>query len=111
MSKHTNKHWLREKEFRSLKNERDSIYNSTGHDAFHRKYDRYSNSRLTETTERLSQKFYNEYHGWFHTAPWWYRNMLNRRQRAKSKIILYKLINISDDFVFDDNYKDGPWYW
>jgi len=103
MSKHTNKNWLREKEFISLKKERDSIYNSTRY--------KYSNSRLTETTERLSQKFYNEYHGWFHTAPWWYRNMLNRRQRAKSKIIIYKLINISDDFVFDDNYKDGPWYW
>ena len=30
---------------------------------------------------------------------------------GQKKIILYKLINISDDFVFDDNYKDGPWYW
>jgi hypothetical protein len=104
MSKHTNKHWLREKEFRSLKNERDSTPR-------YPKWSRPQSSRLCEINERLSQKFYNEYHGWFHTAPWWYRNMLNRRQRAKSKIILYKLINISDDFVFDDNYKDGPWYW
>ena len=103
MSKHTNKHWLREKEYISLNKEYDSTPRS--------RWSRPQNSRLCEINERLRQKFHNEYNGYFNSAPWWYRNMLNRRQRAKSKRVLHRIMKGDENYIFEDNYKDAPWYW
>lgn len=108
MSKHTNKHWLREKEYISLKKEHDYIYDSTPR---YPKWSRPQNSRLCEINERLRQKFHNEYNGYFNSAPWWYRNMLNRAQRAKSKQVLHRIMKGDENYIFEDNYKDAPWYW
>jgi len=104
MSKHTNKHWLREKEYISLKLEDAAIFSRSSRNYL-------TSTREEEINRKFLYKFYNEYYGWYSTAPKHYRKKLNRIQRAKSKVILYKLINISDNFVFEDNYKDGPWYW
>jgi cation transport regulator ChaB len=109
MSKHNNKHWLREKEYISLKKELEYLHDITP------RYPRWrqpQNSRLSEVKEKLSQKFYNEYNGYFNSAPWWYRNMLNRAQRAKSKQVLHKIIKGDDEnYIFEDIYKDAHWYW
>ena len=107
MSKHTNKHWLREKEYISLKKEFDRLYYSITRP----RWSRPQNSRLDEITEKINQKFYNEDNGRFNSAPWWYRNMLNRRQRAKSKRALHRIMKGDENYIFEDNYKDAPWYW
>ncbi len=102
MSKHTNKHWLREKEFRLLRREYDYLS----------RYCKYSqNSRLREVDEKLNQKFHNEHNGYFNSAPWWYRNMLNRSQRAKSKQVLHRTMRDDVIYIFEDNYKGSSWYW
>ena len=109
MSKHTNKHWLREKEYISLKIEHSIIWKEFSYSWKCRGYS--TDSRMGEIRIRL-KNFYNEERGQYRTAPHWYRNMLNRRQRAKSRIVLYKTIMIEDyDYVFQDNYRDAPWYW
>ena len=105
--KHLNKHWLREKEYISLKKELDELYYTIPMV----RWRRLPHARVCEINRKLDYKFYNEEHGWYHTAPKWYRKMKNRIQRAKSKNTLYKIINISDDYTFEDNYKDAPWYW
>mgnify|MGYP006890185154 CR=1 FL=1 len=103
--KHLNKHWLREKEYISLKKEIDLIYYETFRSS------RVKSTRASEIDRKLCFKFYNETHGMYHTAPKWYRKMKNRIQRAKSKQTLYKIINTGEDYAFEDNYKDCPWYW
>ena len=108
MSKHTNKHWLREKEYISLKKEYNRLYDSIPR---YPKWRSPQNSRLDEINEKLNQKFYNEYNGYFKSAPWWYRNMLNRIQRAKSKQVLHRIMKGDENYIFEDNYKDAPWYW
>lgn len=105
--KHLNKHWLREKEYISLKIEDDALYDSLPR----RRYRILPNTRVEEINRKLRYKFYNEEHGRYHTAPKWYRKMKNRIQRAKSKQTLYKIINTDNDYCFEDNYKDCPWYW
>ena len=108
MSKHTNKHWLREKEFISLKMEYDFLRNITVRSHRYRSLDdSVESTRIQEVIRSLNNKFHNEYNGG--KAPRWYRNMLNRKQRAKSKLILYKTINIEGDYIFDDNFKDAAW--
>ena len=110
MSKHTNKHWLREKEYTSLIKERDLIWDSLPR--YRRLYsNNRSNSRLVYINQRLEHKFFNEYCGKYHTAPWWYRNMLNRSQRAKSKKSLHRIMKGDEDVIFEDRYKDASWYW
>lgn len=98
MNKHHNKHWLREKEYRSLKN----IYYS----------DFYCTRTSTEAEieERLYSKFWNKFCGHYHTAPKHYRKTLNRTQRSKSKQTLIRELN-GYDVSYDDNYKDCSWYW
>ena len=60
MSKHTNKHWLREKEYISLIKERDLIWDSLPR--YRRLYsNNRSNSRLVYINQRLEHKFFNEY--------------------------------------------------
>jgi len=107
MSKHTNKHWLREKEYLSFKTEDSALYDSLPRC----RYRILPNTRVEEINRKFRYKFHNEEYGKYNTAPKWYRKMLNRIQRAKSKQTLYKVINIDDDFVFEDNYKDASWYW
>lgn len=102
MSKHTNKYWIREKEFISLKKERDILLWELR---------LYSSNRLKYIDKKLNHKFFNEYRGMYHTAPWYYRNMLNRRQRYKSKKVVHKILKGQEDVLFEDNYKDAPWYW
>ncbi len=98
MNKHHNKHWLREKEYRSLKN----LYYS----------DFYCTRTTTESEmeERLYSKFWNEFCGFFYTAPKHYRKTLNRIQRAKSKQTLIRELK-GYDVSYEDNYKDCNWYW
>ena len=105
--KHLNKHWLREKEYISLKKELDELYYTIPMV----RWRRLPNVRVSEINRRIDFKFYNEEHGMYHTAPKWYRKMKNRIQRAKSKQTLYRTINTGDDYSFEDNYKDCPWYW
>jgi hypothetical protein len=62
MSKHTNKHWLREKEYISLIKERDLIWDS---------------------------------------LPRYRRLYSNNRSNSR---LVYNVI-------FEDNYRDAPWYW
>ena len=109
MSKHTNKHWIREKEYISLINERGRIWDSTTTNKWSSRFT--TNSRLSYVERKLEHKFFNEYSGRYQTAPWWYRNMLNRRQRSKSKQVIHKILKGYDDYTFEDNYKDAPWYW
>jgi hypothetical protein len=107
MSKHLNKHWIREKEFISLNLELDFLYDSNiGPHGFRF---RVSNSRISEIDNKLIAKFYNEYHGRYRTPPKHYKRLLNKRLRAKSKMTLFKLINISDNYVFEDR-PDGSWW-
>ena len=105
--KHLNKHWLREKEYISLKKELDDIWETLPMVRWRRLPD----TRISEINRIINFNFYNEEHGRYHTAPKWYRKMKNRIQRAKSKQTLYKIMNIDGDFSFEDNYKDCPWYW
>jgi hypothetical protein len=98
MSKHNNKHWLREKEYRSLKNSYYSDFYCTG------------SSTEAEIEERLYSKFWNEMCGFYHTAPKHYRKTLNKIQRAKSKKTLIRELN-GYDVSYEDNYKDCSWYW
>jgi len=106
MSKHTNKHWLREKEFISLKRELDELWDTIPVV----RWRRIPHTRVHEINARLRHKFYNEYHGWCHTAPKHYRKTLNRIQRAKSKQVLYKVLN-GKEVSFEDCYKGCNWYW
>lgn len=103
MSKHTNKYWLREKEFISLEMEYDFLYSIS------RNRMTFQESRFSEISRKLNHKFHIEYNG--RSAPKWYRNMLNRKQRSKSKSTLSKLPMIDYDYIFEDNFKDSSWYW
>jgi len=107
MSKHNNKYWLREKQYRSLLKERESIWDETTW-----RYGlRSQHKRLQEIYEILKQRFYDEEYGWYQTAPKHYRKTLNRIQRAKQKQVMHKIISGEENFVFEDSYKDAPWYW
>lgn len=106
MSKHSNKHWIREKEFISLKMEEELLWDTLPRSRWRILPD----SRFKEVNRKLLYKFYNEMYGKFHTAPKWYRKMKNKIQRAKSKQTLYRLLN-DRDVSFEDNYRDAPWYW
>jgi hypothetical protein len=97
--KHNNKHWLREKEYYSLKKSYYSDFYCSG------------TSIEYEIEKRLYSKFWNQMFGLYHTAPKHYRKSLNRVQRAKSKQVLHKIIKGYDSYIFEDNYKDAPWYW
>jgi hypothetical protein len=108
MSKHTNKHWLREKEFISLEMEYDYLCNSLPRA---RRWGRsLPNTRLEEIDRKLLYKFYNEHHGHWNTAPKHYRKMLNKIQRAKAKQILHKILDGKEP-CFEDNYRGCNWYW
>lgn len=98
MRKHQNKHWLREKEYRLLKN----LYYS----------DFYCSRTSTEAEmeEILNSKFWNEFCGFYKTAPKHYRKRLNRIQRAKSKQKLFRELK-GYEVSYEDNYKDCSWYW
>jgi len=106
MSKHTNKHWLREKEYISILQEEDFLYSTLSRYRFRV----VPNKRLSEINYKLNHKFFNEYRGKYRTAPKWYRKMLNRTQRAKSKQTLYRDLQ-GYDVSYEDNYKDCAWYW
>jgi hypothetical protein len=107
MSKHTNKHWLREKEFISLKTEHSDLWVSLPRV----RWRLMPNTRMEEIDRKLLYKFYNEYHGHWNTAPKHYRKSLNRIQRAKAKQVLHRLLKGDDDFIFEDNYRGCNWYW
>lgn len=98
MSRHGNKHWLREKEYYVLKKIYYSIYFSD------------KTSISSDIDRRLNSKFWNEFCGFFNTAPKKYRKHLNRRQRAKAKNALHSLMK-GKEISFEDNYKDCNWYW
>lgn len=98
MGKHGNKYWLREKEYRMLKS------------AYYDLYYLSSSPAESEIGRRLHFRFYDEFCGFFNTAPKRYRKMLNRRQRARSRQSLRRLVE-GKDAIFEDNYKDCSWYW
>jgi hypothetical protein len=98
MNKHHNKHWLREKEYRSLKNLYYSDFYCT------------RTSTEAEMEERLYSKFWSEFCRFFYGTPKNYRKALNRIQRAKSKQTLIKELKGYDE-SYEDNYKDGDNYW
>jgi len=98
MSRHGNKYWIREKEYYTLK----KIYYDL--------YYPYSSTAESEIDRRLHSKFWNEFCGFFNTAPKRYRKLLNRRQRAKARIALHNLMK-GKEISFEDNYKDCNWYW
>jgi len=98
MNKHHNKHWLREKEYRSLKNMYFSDFSSS------------KSSAEAEIEELLYSKFWNEFCGFFYSAPKHYRKTLNRIQRARSKQTLIKELK-GHDVSYADVYKDSSWYW
>ena len=79
MSKHTNKHWLREKEYTSLQREENFLYSTL---SIYR-WRVVSNKRLSEIDYKLNHTFFNEYRGKYRNAPKWYRKMLNRTKRSK----------------------------
>jgi len=106
MSKHTNKHWLREKEYISLVREEHHLYSTL----CRYRWRITPNQRLAEVDEKLKQKFFNESRGKYRTAPKWYRKVLNRSQRAKSKQTLYRELQ-GYDVSYEDNYKNCAWYW
>jgi len=108
MSKHTNKHWLREKEYNSLKTEYNCLYDMVPR----YRWRLLPNTRVEEVNRKFLYKFYSEEYGVRGSAPKWFRKMLNKTQRAKSKQTLYKITHIEGDFVFEDNYKNAAWlYW
>lgn len=107
MSKHANKHWLREKEFISLKIEHDYLYDTTPRTHYWR---RIQTTRLEEINRKFLYKFYNEYRGKWNTAPKHYRKSLNKIQRAKSKQVLRKVLSGKEP-CFEDNYRGCNWYW
>lgn len=112
MSKHTNKHWLREKEFISLETEYSNLWDTLQRSAFPRRWGRIMpNTRVEEINRKFRYKFYDEYYGHWHTAPKHYRKTLNRIQRARAKQTLYKMLNGDENVNFEDNYKDCNWYW
>lgn len=98
MSRHGNKHWIREKEYYSLKR----IYYDL--------YYPYSSTAESEIGRRLHYKFYDEFCGFFNTAPKRYRKALNRIQRAKAKQALFRELD-GHEVCYEDNYKDCAWYW
>lgn len=106
MSRHTNKHWLREKEYISLNKELDHLYETTPR--YRRRI--LTSTRMAEINGKLDHKFFNEYRVKYKTSPKWYRKMLNRSQRAKSKQSLHKTLK-GHDVCFEDNYKGCSWYW
>lgn len=106
MSKHSNKYWLKEKEYISLKIESDSLWNER---CYYRNY--VKSVREEEICRKFLYKFFEMEHHYLKTAPKWYRKHLNQIQRTKQKRVIYKIVNGKYDYVFEDNYKDAPWYW
>ena len=98
MKRYNNKHWLKEKEYYSLKLLYYDFYYLTG------------SSIESELKRRLYSTYYNKYLGFYNTAPKHYRKTLNRIQRAKSKQTLIRELN-GYDVSYEDNYKDCSWYW
>ena len=98
MKRYNNKHWLKEKEYYSLKLLYYDFYYLTG------------SSIESELKRRLYSTYYNKYLGFYNTAPKHYRKFLNRRQRFKSKSALRAILN-GENIEFDDNYKDCNWFW
>lgn len=111
MSRHTNKYWVREKEFISLKNEQSHLWITLPKAAINRIFGRpMPSTRLKEVERKLRNKFYDEYHGRWHTSPRCHRKMLNKIQRAKSKQTIHKILR-GDSVVFSDGYRGCNWYW
>lgn len=108
MSKHANKHWLREKEFISLKMEYEYLYDTVPRTR--RWGGPIGTTRMEEINRKFLYKFYNEYHGKWNTAPRHYRKSLNKIQRAKAKQILHKILD-GKEYCFEDNYRGCSWYW
>lgn len=109
MSKHTNKHWLREKEYYSLKIEYDQIWKNL---ITIRWRPIMTSSRYEEIRRKFYYKFYNEFYGYGQSAPKHYRKYLNKQQRAKSKRNLYNIVYKDKEICFEDNYKNAAYnYW
>lgn len=102
MKRHDNKHWKREKYYISLLTELDRLHDLCGWLS--------SNSEIDRVKRKLKYEFYGLYYGWTSTAPKKYRNQLNRCRRKKSKNTLKRELQ-GYQVSYDDNYKDGPWYW
>ena len=108
MSKHLNKEWLKEKEYRSLREESSYLYDILPRYSTYRMV---PNSRTVEVQNKIRNKFYNRDRVG-NTPPKWYRKMLNSKQKTKSKRELYNTINNSKDFLSEDNYRGAHWsYW
>ena len=63
--------------------------------------------------DKLRDHKFDKLKGWgnYWTAPRWYRNHRNRTRRYQHKRELQKFVMSDKDPNFDDNYKDGAWYW
>lgn len=109
MSKHTNKHWLREKEYFSLKLEYYALCDDLPRVRYYRVL---PDTKVEEINRRFIYKFYDKEYCTYDNAPKKFRKMLNRIQRSKSKRVLGKIIRFDSDFQFEDNYKNAAWlYW
>lgn len=107
--KHGNNYWEREKEYISLLRYDAYLYSTAPRSTRYR-WRINPNSEIDRVKNKLRYKFYNEYHGKYRTAPKWYRKMLNRQQRAKSKQTLYRELQ-GYDVCYEDNYRGCSWYW
>lgn len=102
MKRYNNKHWKKEKYYISLLMELDRLHYLYGW--------RTSNSEIDRVKRKIKNEFYGLYYGWGSTAPKRYRKQLNRCRRKKSKNTLKRELQ-GYQVSYDDNYKDGPWYW
>lgn len=109
MSKHTNKYWIKEKEFILLNLEYEILYDflSLQRNVKYR-WHIPPNTRVSEINRKFILKFYNQYYR--NSIPKWYRQKMNKRERAKSKEILFQILN-GKEICFVDNYKNGSNYW
>jgi hypothetical protein len=110
MSRHSNKYWLREKEFISLNIEYDRLWKNNTFDHW---VPSPNSTYWDEIRRRFRYKFYNEYYGRWNTSPHWYRNTLNRKQRQRSRNSIRKLTmgEMGEDVIFIDNYRGCNNYW
>jgi hypothetical protein len=80
-----------------------------------REFDEVIERELSWVSDKRADAKFNPVRGysWFKwNAPKHYRKMLNKKRRLQHKREVKAIVD-DERYVrgFDDNYKDGPWYW